>query len=64
MSPVLQSSLTTHPDPAPGSWLNGSIPTYANTFVRHPDWSPEGRNVVYEYGTSSANVWLLKLAKK
>jgi Tol biopolymer transport system component/DNA-binding winged helix-turn-helix (wHTH) protein len=38
--------------------------THANTFVRYPDWSPDGRNVVYEYGTSSANVWLLKLAKK
>jgi Tol biopolymer transport system component/DNA-binding winged helix-turn-helix (wHTH) protein len=38
--------------------------THANTFVRYPDWSPDGRNVVYEYGTSTANVWLLKLAKK
>ena len=38
--------------------------THANTFVRYPDWSPDGRNVVYEYGTSSANVWLLKLVTK
>lgn len=38
--------------------------THANTFVRYPDWSPDGRNVVYEYGTSTANVWLLKLSKK
>jgi Tol biopolymer transport system component/DNA-binding winged helix-turn-helix (wHTH) protein len=38
--------------------------THANTFVRYPDWSPDGRNVVYEYGTSTANVWLLKLVTK
>jgi Tol biopolymer transport system component len=38
--------------------------THADTFVRYPDWSPDGRNIAYEYGTSTANVWLLKLAKK
>jgi Tol biopolymer transport system component/DNA-binding winged helix-turn-helix (wHTH) protein len=38
--------------------------THASTFVRYPDWSSDGRQVVYEYGTSTANVWLVKLTKK
>jgi Tol biopolymer transport system component/DNA-binding winged helix-turn-helix (wHTH) protein len=38
--------------------------TRASTFVRYPDWSSDGRQIVYEYGNSAANVWLLKLTKK
>jgi Tol biopolymer transport system component/DNA-binding winged helix-turn-helix (wHTH) protein len=32
----------------------------ANTFVRYPDWSPTGHQIVYEYGASTANIWLLE----
>ncbi len=32
----------------------------ANTFVRYPEWSPTGHQIVYEYGASTANIWLLE----
>ena len=32
-----------------------------NTFVRYPEWSPTGRQIVYEYGATTANIWLLEL---
>jgi Tol biopolymer transport system component/DNA-binding winged helix-turn-helix (wHTH) protein len=34
--------------------------TSANTFVRYPEWSPTGHQIVYEYGASTANIWLLE----
>jgi Tol biopolymer transport system component len=34
--------------------------TSANTFVRYPEWSPTGHQIVYEYGVSTANIWLLE----
>jgi Tol biopolymer transport system component len=33
--------------------------TSATSFVRYPEWSPTGRQIVYEYGASRANIWLL-----
>jgi TolB protein len=30
-----------------------------NVFVRYPDWSPNGKQIVYEYGESNGNVWML-----
>lgn len=32
----------------------------ANTFVRYPEWSPNGQQIVYEYGVSAANIWMLE----
>ena len=33
------------------------------SFVRYPAWSPKGSQIVYEYGTSTANIWLLEPRK-
>jgi len=32
----------------------------ANTFVRYPEWSPSGDQIVYEYGESTGNIWMLE----
>jgi len=32
----------------------------ANTFVRYPEWSPTGRQIVYEYGETTGNIWMLE----
>jgi TolB protein len=37
--------------------------TTPGSFVRYPEWSPNGRQIVYEYGTSTANIWLLEPRK-
>ena len=34
-----------------------------SSFVRYPDWSPDGRQIVYEYGASTANIWVLEPQK-
>ena len=31
-----------------------------NTFVRYPEWSPNGDQIVYEYGESTGNIWMLE----
>jgi len=31
-----------------------------NTFVRYPEWSPSGDQIVYEYGESEGNIWMLE----
>ena len=31
-----------------------------NTFVRYPEWSPRGDQIVYEYGESTGNIWMLE----
>jgi Tol biopolymer transport system component/DNA-binding winged helix-turn-helix (wHTH) protein len=31
-----------------------------NIFVRYPDWSPDGKHIVYEYGESNGNIWMLE----
>jgi len=30
-------------------------------YVRYPEWSPAGRQIVFEYGESTGNIWLLDL---
>jgi Tol biopolymer transport system component len=37
---------------------------HVNTFVRYPEWSPTGHQIVYEYGASSSNIWLLEPRRK
>jgi Tol biopolymer transport system component/DNA-binding winged helix-turn-helix (wHTH) protein len=32
-----------------------------NTYIRYPAWSPLGNQIVYEYGESTGNIWLLEL---
>jgi Tol biopolymer transport system component len=32
----------------------------ANTFVRYPEWSPTGERIVYEYGETTGNIWMLE----
>jgi Tol biopolymer transport system component len=32
-----------------------------NAFVRYPEWSPLGNQIVYEYSETSGNIWLLEL---
>lgn len=34
--------------------------THPDSFVRYPDWSPTGKQIAYEYGVSTANIWLLQ----
>jgi Tol biopolymer transport system component/DNA-binding winged helix-turn-helix (wHTH) protein len=34
-----------------------------SSFVRYPDWSPNGKQIVYEFGASTANIWLLEPRK-
>jgi TolB protein len=34
--------------------------TAANTYVRYPEWSPTGDRIVYEYGESTGNIWMLE----
>jgi Tol biopolymer transport system component len=34
--------------------------TRPNTFVRYPEWSPGGDRIVYEYGESTGNIWMLE----
>ncbi len=35
--------------------------TTPNSYVRYPAWSPSGNQIVYEYGETFGNVWLLEL---
>ncbi|MEO5936467.1 MAG: winged helix-turn-helix domain-containing protein [Terriglobales bacterium] len=35
-----------------------------NAYVRYPDISPRGDQVVYEYAETNGNIWMLTLAKK
>lgn len=35
-----------------------------NVYVRYPEWSPRGDNVVYERGELRGNVWMLRLPVK
>ena len=37
--------------------------TTPGSFVRYPEWSPKGQQIVYEYGVSVANIWLLEPRK-
>ena len=32
-----------------------------NTYIRYPGWSPLGNQIVYEYGETTGNIWLLEL---
>jgi TolB protein len=32
-----------------------------NSFVRYPSWSPLGNQIVYEYGETTGNIWLMEL---
>ena len=32
-----------------------------NTFVRYPAWSPDGKQIVYEYAEITGNLWLVDL---
>jgi Tol biopolymer transport system component len=34
--------------------------TAASTFVRYPEWSPTGAQIVYEYGETTGNIWMLE----
>jgi Tol biopolymer transport system component len=33
----------------------------ANAFVRYPDWSPRGDQIVYEYSETNGNIWLMRV---
>ncbi len=35
--------------------------TKLNTYVRYPSWSPLGNQIVYEYGETTGNIWLMEL---
>lgn len=35
--------------------------TKLNAFVRYPDWSPRGNQIVYEYAETTGNIWLMEL---
>jgi len=35
--------------------------TGMNTLIRYPVWSPKGNQIVYEFGETTANVWMLEL---
>jgi len=37
--------------------------TTSGSFVRYPEWSRDGQQIVYEYGMSTANIWLLEPRK-
>jgi Tol biopolymer transport system component len=32
-----------------------------NAYVRHPEWSPLGNQIVYEYSETTGNIWLVEL---
>jgi TolB protein len=32
-----------------------------NAFVRYPEWSPQGNEIVYEYAETTGNIWLMEL---
>ena len=31
------------------------------TYVRYPSWSPQGDQIVYEYGETTGNIWMMEL---
>jgi len=35
--------------------------TQMNHYVRYPSWSPDGKHIVYEFGETTANVWVVAL---
>src|SRR5207237_10865611 len=35
--------------------------TKLNAFVRYPDWSPLGNQIVSEYAETTGNIWLMEL---
>ena len=35
--------------------------TELNAFVRYPEWSPLGNQIVYEYAETTGNIWLMEL---
>ena len=35
--------------------------TQMNHYVRYPSWSPDGKRIVYEFGETSANIWIITL---
>lgn len=35
--------------------------TKLNTYVRYPAWSTHGNQIVYEYGETTGNIWLMEL---
>jgi Tol biopolymer transport system component/DNA-binding winged helix-turn-helix (wHTH) protein len=34
--------------------------TSSNHYVRYPDWSPDGKAIVYEYAEITGNIWVLE----
>jgi Tol biopolymer transport system component len=32
-----------------------------NTYVRYPAWSPRGDQIVYEYGETTGNIWVMRM---
>lgn len=32
-----------------------------NAYVRYPDWSKDGKQIVYEYSESAGNIWMMEL---
>jgi Tol biopolymer transport system component/DNA-binding winged helix-turn-helix (wHTH) protein len=35
--------------------------TQMNHYVRYPSWSPDGKKIVFEFGETTANVWVVAL---
>ncbi len=35
--------------------------TKLNAFVRYPEWSPQGGQIVYEYAETTGNIWLVEI---
>jgi TolB protein len=35
--------------------------TKLSSFIRYPAWSPRGNQIVYEYGETSGNIWLMEM---
>lgn len=46
-----------------GTKMQKQLTNYAklNAFVRYPEWSPLGNQIVYEYAETTGNIWLVEL---